>query len=70
MTRNECEKKLLDLMRQAYHVFREYNPEGNHLSMFATVNGHCALGYRVAPWDSETIIDGYLSPDGCYRLSE
>lgn len=70
MTRKECEKKLLDLMEEAYKIFKEYDPTGNHLSIFATDNGHCAIGHRIYPLKSETIIDGYKSMDGYYRLSE
>ena len=70
MTRKECEKKLLDLIEEAYKVFKEYDPTGNHLSIFATDRGHCAMGYRISPLESETIIDGYKSMVGYYRFSE
>lgn len=71
MTRKECEKKLLDLMEQAYRIFNEFDPRGNHLSMFATSSGHCAMGYKkTAAFETETIIDGFKSMDGYYRFSE
>lgn len=34
MTRQQCEAKLIDLMQQAMEAYQEYNPCGNHLSMF------------------------------------
>lgn len=46
MTSKECEKKLLDLMNEAYRIFRENTPGGNHLSMFATDDGCCVMGYK------------------------
>lgn len=67
MTRGELERALLDLMEEAYKLFKAYDPEGNHLTMFATDSGQCAMGYIVAPWESRTIIDGYKSPMGNYR---
>lgn len=75
MTRKECEKKLVDLMEEAYKVFKEYDPTGSHLSMFATDDGHCAMGYKVAwvepfKFETITIIDGFKSMNGCYMLSE
>ena len=48
MTRRECEQRLLDLMEQAYALFKLYNPDGNHLTMFATKDGQCAMGYITA----------------------
>ena len=69
MTRRECEKKLTDLMEQAYALFKQFNPDGNHLSMFATDDGNQVLGYLRKDGQSITIIDGFKAPNGCYRLS-
>ena len=43
MTREQCEKKIRDLMIQIDKVYQEYNPEGTYLSLcivgdFARVN--------------------------------
>ena len=70
MTKRECEKRLLDLMAEAWDVFREYEAEGYHLSMFATEDGCCMTGYKPSADGKERVVDGYLSPDGCYRFSE
>ena len=70
MTDRECEKKLLDLMSEAWDVFKEYNPNGTHLSMFGTVDGCCAMGYKPSADGKERIVDGYLSPYGDYRYSK
>ena len=70
MTSRECEEKLLNLMADAWALFKEYNPNGAHLTMFATADGCCAMGYKPSAEGKERIVDGYLSPDGCYRFSE
>lgn len=70
MTTRECEKKLLALLDEAYVVFKEFNPDGDHLTMFATENGYCVMGYKPCADGKERIVDGYLSPNGCYRFSE
>ena len=33
MTRAECEMKLLEVMEMATAIYKEYNPNGNNLSM-------------------------------------
>ena len=70
MTRQECEKKLTDLMEQAYRIFREYAPDGGHLDMFASEDGHCAIGYARRDDKHKIILDGYKSPDGRYRTTK
>lgn len=69
MTRRECEKKLTDLMEQAYKLFKEFNPDGNHLSMFATDDGYCAMGYTGKHGDRVNIIDGFKGANGYYKFS-
>ena len=34
MTRQECEAKLFNLMKQAYEIARQYDPTINHIGMF------------------------------------
>lgn len=70
MTTRECEKKLLALLDEAYVVFKEFNPDGDHLMMFATENGYSAMGYKPGAEGKERIVDGYMSPIGNYRFSE
>lgn len=33
MTRNECQKQIIDLMIQIRDVYREYNADGKYLSL-------------------------------------
>lgn len=33
MTRNECEKKLEDLMREMWETYQRYNPFGQYLAI-------------------------------------
>ena len=40
MTRQECEKKLLDLATQMRAVYDEYNPAGDHLGVIMCANGY------------------------------
>ena len=70
MTRQECEMKLADLMEQAYRLFKEFDPAGNHLSMFATDDGSCAMGYSGQDGSRVNIIDGFKAANGCYRTTK
>ena len=42
MKRKECEEKLVGLMEEAVKIYRRYNPNGNHLSMFS-IDGHMSI---------------------------
>lgn len=70
MTRQECEMKLADLMEQAYRLFKEFDQTGRHLSMFATDDGSCAMGYSGQDGNRVNIIDGFKTANGYYRLSK
>lgn len=70
MENRACEKKLLDIMAGAWTLFKEYNPKGVHLTMFATADGCCVMGFKPSADGRDRIVDGYLSPDMCYRFSE
>lgn len=50
MTKEDCERRLMDLMDEAYAIAREYNPEINHVSMFRIEN--------------HTHIDGHTDDEG------
>ena len=70
MTRKECEKKLLDQLEAAWKTLMAFDPKAEHLDMFVTVDGGCVMGFKPSADGRERIVDGYLSPDGCYRFSE
>ena len=70
MTNKECEKKLVDLMSEAYAVFKAMHPEGDHLSMFATNNGSCAMGYKTMDGKKKLLLDTFKTAYGTYRFSE
>ena len=53
MTREECENRLLELAKQAFELYREYYPQGRHMSIT------CIDGYY-------NIIDAILGMDGDY----
>ena len=72
MTNRECERRLLDLLAEAWLIFQAYDPHGHgtHLTMFATADGHCVMGYKPSADGMKRIVDGYLSPYGDYRFSK
>ena len=39
MTREECEAKIVEMMREIYETYKQYNPVGNYLALFFK-NGH------------------------------
>ena len=59
MTRQECERRLTELMEQAYALFKEFNHDGGHLSMFATNDGCCVMGYVLNNGERVRIINGF-----------
>ena len=69
MTAQACERKLLDLLEEAWNAMRALDPEGAHLDMFATKDGFCVLGYSGPRGNRRRIIDGYKSPMNNYRFS-
>ena len=66
----ECEKRLLDLMDEAYRIFRDCYPDAYNLSMFATNDGCCAMGYKVESDNRVLLIDAYKNPKGVYWHSD
>jgi len=64
MTRQECDKKLLDLVERAYAIVREFDPEASHVDLFASGNGCCAMSYKGPPGERERLTNAYRSPDG------
>ena len=69
MTTRECEEELLNLMADAWDLFKEHNPKGVHLTMFATADGFCVMGYEPCANGKKRVVDGYLSPLWEYRFS-
>ena len=70
MTTRECEKRLTDLMETAWQIFKQYDPEGKHLELFATKTGFMATGYKGQSGDLKIIVNGYKSPEGRYLYSK
>ena len=35
MTREECENQMLSKLKEIWDIFKEYDPQGNHLSLCA-----------------------------------
>ena len=72
MTHLQCEMEMPDLMERAYRLFKQLNPTGNHLSMFATDDGCCVMGFRTSTGGEirDTIVDCYKSPRGTYRRTK
>lgn len=68
MTKKECEKKLLDMMEDAFKLFQEYDPRCTRLSMYGTNEG-CAVFGDIQENDMIAfVIHGYKKPDGSYEL--
>ena len=70
MSGRECEKKLLDLLEEAYRVFRAYAPGGSHLSMFITNEGGHVMGYENEGGSWEMRVDGFKTTGGVYKYSD
>ena len=61
MTKIECENALLDLMREAQGIYKQFAPEGHSLIMSAA-DGHLS----VTGYTSKTDEDGYtVTEDIC-----
>lgn len=56
MNRAECEAKLEALFREALDVYKQYNPEGERLTMFTTKGSIVIFNDRFED-DSELPID-------------
>ena len=67
MTKRECEKQLADLMELAFRVLKEYNQDCNHLSMFASHDGSCVMGYIGR---FENVVYCYKETNGNYIYGE
>ena len=61
MTREECEAKIVELMREIYETYKQYNPVGNYLALFLI--GDALMGnnayYDIKSIDYEKKIDFY-----------
>lgn len=69
MTKQECEKKLLDMMEDAFKLFREYDSRCTRLTMYGTNEG-CAVFGDIKVNDNMIVfnIHGYKKPNGSYEL--
>lgn len=70
MTRQECEQMLLILLDTAWRAFKQCHPDGCHLDMFSTEDGHCVMGYKPGEVGMVRVIDGYMRPSGDNRFSK
>ena len=68
--RKACEKRLLDLMDEAYKVFKECYPDACHLSLFSSDDGCCAMGYIENDGIRVSVIDGFKGPNGWYKFTD
>lgn len=67
--KNEVTKRMLDLMEEAYALMKRLCPEANNLMMYASEDGACVNGYRVAPnSEASKIIDGFKTPAGEFQI--
>lgn len=62
MTKAECELLILHKTEEIFKIYREYNPDGNYLTMYV-LNGHvsCSNNYQEA--DSEHPISAWYAPE-------
>ena len=59
MAREEVEKKLLDLIHEAWGIMKEYNPELNVCSLFADNDHESAWFFKLGEHGKD--IDNYVS---------
>lgn len=57
MTRQECEKKLLELATQMRAVYDEYNPAGDHLDVIMARSGFISVDDAFFTKEREIIRD-------------
>ena len=77
MTRQECEKKLLELADQMREVYLEYNPAGDFMSAFIDADGYISVDDTYFNAERKIIInedgtafktvDVTKHSDGCIR---
>lgn len=60
MTRAECERKLIELAEQADRIYREYNPEGEGISLHTYRDGYISV--------SDISIDSETKKVKCWTL--
>lgn len=58
MTREQCEKKIIDLMIQVDNVYHEYNPEGAYLNL-SIVDDNLMANNRYYSDDADHPLDMY-----------
>lgn len=51
MTREECEAKLCEKVKEIWEIYSEYNPTGYSLSLHTTKNGLILVNNEY--WDSD-----------------
>lgn len=57
MKRKECEKQIIDLMIQIRNVYKEYNPDGEYLSL--AILDNTLMAYNMYTDDADHPLDIY-----------
>lgn len=63
MEREECERKILELIKQACEVYFEYNPSGTYLKI-AAVDGTIMFNNAYFMEDWRKPLDAFLNEEG------
>lgn len=63
MTRKECEDKMLCLLKEIVNTYRQYNPNGDYLSL-GFVKGTVSINNDYTEDDKEHPIDVTIFRDG------
>lgn len=62
MTRTECEAAILRKMIEIEEIYKEYNPDGNYLSMYI-LDGHYSVRNDSREEDKECPLNAWYRPD-------
>ena len=68
MTRQECERKLIELAEQAMQIYRQYNPNGEEISIYRHRDGYISVSDITLDPDTQEIscwtLEGVKNADG------
>lgn len=62
MTRTECEAAILRNMIEIEKIYKEYNPDGNYLTMYI-YDGHYSVRNDSREADKDHPLDAWYRPD-------
>ena len=69
MEREECERKILELIKQVCEVYFEYNPSGTYLKI-AAMDGTIMFNNAYFAEDWQRPIDAFLNEEGVFTSIE